>query len=496
MMRRRTLLAYLLALPAEARAVAPAAFRPEDFGARGDGRTDDTLAFQALGRAISERRGGTIMLAAGATYRVGRQARGTVAAGPAYLFQPMLRITGCTGVTIIGRGATLKLNDGLHYGSFDPGTGRRFDPPPGKFTDRRYAAAIGALIEIRSSRGVRLADLVLDGNVDQLAIGGRWEIDIQLAADGLQLIDVAEVEIANLVARNNGRDGVYLRGLGRAEHSPTDAIRCQRLRCDRNGRQGMSIVGGAGLSFTDCSFANTGQGPIDSAPGAGVDIEPNGRDWATGIRFAGCTFINNSGVGLVAAQGASRDITARQCTFWQGFPRALPVTRGSGDAFWLTKPGVQIGQCHVHGTVTNVVASAEISGCSFDDARHPIYGHAAQRRPYLIANASGTFTDCSFAILGAGKQGLVYATKPVTFRRCAMRHGGSGLTANMAVAFLGAAATLEDVTFAEAFPASSPTHYIYDGGAALKRRVIVTGPKIHWGSRTGPTGNIAALPRR
>lgn len=466
---------------------------PEDFGARGDGASDDTPAFQALGKAVSDRGGGTIMLRPGAIYRIGRQAPGGNGSA-AYLVQPMLQIVGADGVAIIGNGATLRLNDGLHYGSFDPATGRRFDPPPGKFTDPRHGAAIGGLIEIRSSRNIRIDRLTLDGNVDRLVVGGRWNVDIQLHADGLRLIDVSEVAVTDLVTRNNGLDGVYLRGRG--HKSPQDApddIRFRNVRCERNGRQGMSIVGGAALAFEDCTFADTGQGPIKSAPGAGVDIEPNGTDWASAIRFDRCSFTNNVGVGLLAAAGASRDITVRGCTFWQGFAPRAGTSRGGGDAFWLAKQGVKISDCRVHGTVTHLATDAEIARTSFDDAVHPVHGRSAQTRPYLLANACGTFTDCRLTISGDNNQGLVYATLPVTFRRCTMHYAGV-LSSNKAAAFMGAAVTLADVTFSEAMPhPSAAGHYIFAGHPTLLGRVIVTGPHIRWGGKTGPIGNVAAL---
>lgn len=469
---------------------------PEDFGARGDGASDDTPAFQALGKAVSDRGGGTIVLRRGAIYRIGRQTAGANGSA-AYLVQPNLQIVGADGVAIIGNGATLKLNDGLHYGSFDPATGQRFDPPKGKFTDLRYGAAIGGLIEIRSSRDIRITGLTLDGNVDRLVVGGRWETDIQLHADGLRLIDVSEVTVADLVTRNNGLDGVYLRGRGHksAQDAP-DNIRLRNVRCARNGRQGMSIVGGAALSFEDCTFADTGQGPIKSAPGAGVDIEPNGTDWASAISFDRCSFTNNVGVGLLAAAGASQDIAVRGCTFWQGFAPRAGVDRGSNDAFWLDKQGVKISDCRVHGTVTHLAPGSEVSGTSFDDAVHPVHGRSAQTRPYLLANVCGTFTDCRLAISGDNNQGLVYATRSVTFRRCTMLYAGV-LSSNKAAAFLGSAATLQDVTFSEAMPHPSPAgHYIFAGHPTLLGRVIVTGPHIRWGGKTGPIGNVAALPAK
>ena len=487
MIPRRTVLAALALLPTAVRAQA-AALRPEDFGAKGDGRTDDTLAFQAAGRLLSERGGGTLVLRRGATYRVGRQARGDGKTA-AYLAQPMLRITHVDGLVIQGNGATLRLNDGLHYGSFDPATGRRFDPPRGKFTDPRYAATVGALIELRDARDVRISDVVLDGNMRGLIVGGRWNVDIQLHADGLQLIDVSGVVIERVHARDNGLDGIYLRGRARTAGAAPDAIALREVRCTGNGRQGVSVVGGAGIRFTACTFADTGQGKVSSAPGAGVDIEPNGRDMAADLAFDRCTFVNNRGVGLLAAEGASHAIAARDCTFWQGFDPRAGATHGSGDAFWLTKPGVRIERCRVHGTVTNLHPTAQVRASAFDDAVHPRLGRSGRRRPYLVASAAGTFSDCTVTV-GGPARGMVYATTGLTLRRCVLRYAGSGLSPRRPVAFFGAGVTLENVTFAEA-PTVQGALFIHAGRPVLKGRVTVTGPHVRWGGPTGRTGNVA-----
>jgi len=495
---RRAVLAGGIALPMGrvAAQAAGSALRPEDFGARGNGMSDDTAAFQALARRVVERGGGTVSLRPGATYRLGRQVRGQQAADPVYMAETMFSVTGVSGLFIDGNGATLKLNDGLHYGSFDPATGQRFDPPPGKFTNPRYAAEVGSLITVSRSSGVRIRDLVLDGNAGRLVVGGKWNVDIQLHADGLRLLDVADVQVENLVSRNHGLDGVYLRGRTRgAAANGVDSIRFRALRCTGNGRQGMSIVGGSGISIVDSLFADTAQGAIASAPSAGVDIEPNGRDWASALLFQNCEFRNNRGVGLLAAEGASRGITVRGCTFWQGFA-AGARSKGSGDAFWLVKPGVTIDACKVHGNVTNLTPDAVVRRSSFDDDALPGYGQSAQRRRYLLAGVAGTFEDCSFAVTAPGPHALAYVTKPATFRRCRMHHAGQALPGTLAAAFFGKAVTLEDVRFTEALrQPGRGGNYIAGNGATLRGRVIVSGPHIRWGGPKGPIGDVAAAKR-
>jgi len=478
------------------RAGSPAAagtvLRPEDFGARGDGRTDDTAAFQALGRAVSEQRGGTISMQQGATYRVGRQIAALGAGAAAYHDQPMLLISGADGVIIQGNGATLKLNDGLYFGSFDPGTGHRFDPPgKARFTIRSYARVVGKLLEIVDSVNVRIVDLTLDGNMDRLVVGGRWgDVEIQLPATGLQLTRVSRVTVENVTCRNNGLDGIYVSGRNTGQAGgPSDDIVFRHVRSDCNGRQGMSVVGGKGLRFESCTFANTGQGKLSSRPNAGVDIEPNGRNWATDLAFVNCTFLNNRQVGLLADAGNSHTIRVTGCTFWQGFAAGRGTTIGSGDAFWITKDETVIERCQVHGNVTNLAPSVEVRSCSFDDDVHPLYGRSAQRRPYLMAQAAGQFTDCRFEVTGGGGRALIIAKAPLTLQHCRLVFGGTGLPARRAVAFFAPTTTLNDVTISLARSAARERHYVYGGGARLLGQVSL-GSGLHWNSTTGPVGII------
>lgn len=56
-------------------AAAGPAVTPEQFGAAGDGRTNDTLAFAAMSAFVNRNGGGEIVLRP-TTYLVGRQTRG------------------------------------------------------------------------------------------------------------------------------------------------------------------------------------------------------------------------------------------------------------------------------------------------------------------------------------------------------------------------------------------------------------------------------------
>src|SRR5688572_10780222 len=100
------------------------AVRPEDFGAKGDGVSNDTDAFAAMSAHINRSGGGTIELRK-TTYLVGRQ---TPVTGPRpWSFEPaeIMQIRDLIDALVIrGNGARLKCAPGLRFGTFDRATGK------------------------------------------------------------------------------------------------------------------------------------------------------------------------------------------------------------------------------------------------------------------------------------------------------------------------------------------------------------------------------------
>ena len=170
---RRKFLSGALAAGVVARASflhAQEAFTPESFGARGDGRTNDTDAFAALSNAINARGGGMVVLRP-TTYIVGHGDRRRCATGRrkgAFAFPPstILNFANCTGPVVIrGNGARLRAASGLRFGSFDPQTGRAVDHPLPLLDRGLRASPYVAMINVQDCAGsIDISDLELDGN--------------------------------------------------------------------------------------------------------------------------------------------------------------------------------------------------------------------------------------------------------------------------------------------------------------------------------------------
>ena len=138
------------ALSSRARAQAGDVLRPEDFGARGDGASNDTRAFAALSAEVNRRGGGTILLGAGRTYMIGEQLRG---GGPyGWNPAPVLELRNLVRpLRILGSGARLRCQPGLRYGTFDTGRGAPVHHPMPNYRQDDIATPYRAMILIEEA---------------------------------------------------------------------------------------------------------------------------------------------------------------------------------------------------------------------------------------------------------------------------------------------------------------------------------------------------------
>ena len=332
-------------------AVAPSGvLTPEMFGARADGVTNDTHALARLAAAVNRAGGGTVSFAAGKTYLVGMQSLADE--GGRFSFEPheILTFSGCTAPLIIrGNGARLKCAPGLRYGTFDR-SGRRTDHPMPYTGHGERATPYRHMIRIEDCVGpVEVSDLELDGSVGSLMIGGRYgDKGWQIAASGLALRNNRGSEmIRNVHSHHHGQDGILIDGL--SESIPGVTRRLVAVRSEYNGRQGCSIVGGRGYQFHDCSFNHTGKAGLYSPPGAGVDIEAEGKKTNRDFRFVNCQFANNRGVGMVADSGDSEGALFQRCKF--------VATTSWG--VWPRKPRFRFHDCSFVGPIAQCFRDAD-----------------------------------------------------------------------------------------------------------------------------------------
>ena len=86
----------------------------------------------------------------------------------------------------------------------------------------------------------------------------------------LNLHSCTNITVTGLTLAESGGDGIYL-GVDRSG-GPNRDIVIRHVVCDRNYRQGISVISAENLLIEDCVLKNT----AGTAPEAGIDFEPNG----------------------------------------------------------------------------------------------------------------------------------------------------------------------------------------------------------------------------
>lgn len=349
------------ALAGNARAASPATtVTPEMFGARGDGRTNDTDAFSAMSAYLNALGGGTISLRR-ATYVVGKQRRLPTRNGIALAPVDIVHLVNCRGPIVIqGNGAVLRCVGGLRYGRFDPQSGRVLADAV-KFDLTGNATPYTGMIHIEKCSGpIIIADLELDGNVQGLEVGGRSNRAGWLAGGtGIRLVENTGPErLSNIHSHHHAQDGLILTAAG----NRAGLTEVSDFTAEYNGRQGCSITGGHNYVLQRCRFRHTGRTPIGSSPGAGVDIEAESSP-IRNVTFSDCEFSDNHGFGLVSGTGDSADIVAENCRF----------VGTTNLAAWPESPGMRFANCLFVGSLNHLFGDADPSraaqflDCTFTD---------------------------------------------------------------------------------------------------------------------------------
>ena len=419
-------LALVLLWPRAAGAdAASRTFDVRDYGASpAASAPNNTRAFRLASAALSQAGGGTLIIPPG-RYRVGdqlialRRGRGYAAQG-----QPIIRIEKCTlPVAINGTGAVLVAADGLRFGAFDPVSGTAHTAPL-PFYDADFRADAYRMIDVRDCRGpVTIRGIELDGNSDHYILGGPWgDTGWQVEAIGIMLTaNTGGVVVEDVRTHDHGLDGIMVAHAGLTASSPRYPVTLRNVTCDRNGRQGLSWVGGTGLTAIGCRFTRTGKGRFQSAPGAGVDVEAEESVCRNG-RFVGCTFADNTGVGFLASTGDVADIRVERC-------RVIGTTSWSA---WSYKPRIRFDDCVFVGSIVNAFPSkdptqaTQFRRCRFTD--DPKLSPTGKAYHQFLADLGGgstnvLFDDCDFNAT-APDRALPWTPSDTRYNNCRFRQAG------------------------------------------------------------------------
>lgn len=135
-------------------------------------------------------------------------------------------------------------------------------------------------------------------NISILGNGGKLSMNKSEYTTGewrhvISIRGSRNIVISDLLLRDSGGDGI---AIGRSNETLySKDIYLNNIRCINNKRQGISIMSAENVWVTNSCFAYTG----GTAPGAGVDLEPNiAEERMVNINFKNCEFKNNYYAGI------------------------------------------------------------------------------------------------------------------------------------------------------------------------------------------------------
>lgn len=330
----------------------------KDFGAKGDGITDDYEALLKASQYLNKIGTGILLFPKGKYYIAQFQSRTNT-------FSNII-FKNCNGLKIIGDSAQIIVN-----GDFD----RSSDYKKGQFSYSYSNEIIPFFFD--ACKNVFISGFNISGGVanmrkdDNVSEGGGHLLVLQSCKN---------VTIKNMVFQGAQSDGIYIGG----GSTPDSNVSMDNCVTTNNGRQGMSITFLTGGFFKNCQFLNTGitKGKYGFfKPAAGVDIEPNQSLPKTGdIVFESCLFKNNLGGQFFCTSPLSTsDITIDSCQFIAGqslekFQVILDGRRvdvnncimnlGNGNIYiatWNKGPGtnVQLNDCKIYSSASGIVSLKE-----------------------------------------------------------------------------------------------------------------------------------------
>ncbi len=417
-----------------------AIFNVKDYGAYGDNVHNDTQAFIAASAALTAANGGTLLIPAG-TYLVGEQTYvGPNSLDYCYFGKDIITITDCQNPVLIdGSAAVLRLAGDMKFGSFHPVTGESYIPPSTPFTNYQYRATVGRMIVlVNNHASVTVRNLELDGNSTSVKLGGKWgDTGYQLTGYGIYAYGNRELLLSNIHTHHHCLDGVYIGQVAAqaTATSPRTSATLINVRAEYNARQGLSWVGGNGLTAIGCKFNHTGKGKFGSSPQAGVDIEASAGAFNRNGLFLNCEMINNGGPNMGADSGDSADISFMNCTFL--------ATTNTGYAALPFKKRMHFSDCTFSGVVVKCYGDPSLpvnknsegnatrfSRCRFTDTltyQGQVY---APNNTYLLDLGAGSqgvkFNDC---VVETTKTRIGYTNGYTTAINCQFYQSGSDQSA-------------------------------------------------------------------
>ena len=413
-----------LAINGWVRQVSPSYLNVMNFGAKGDGITNDYPAFKAVSDYVknTDLKGYTIHLPTpDDCYLVGGQ---TFEAGKGFTTNAILDISFATLqdklILLQSDNAKIKQMSGQYFGAFNKNTKEKLNTTTPIYMgwgdnyntvkDVATTADLKFILHFENIKSLIINGKIdLDGNRDGMNIGGVWgDTGWQLFAYGIRIAWVKQFDIANINSHHHCCDGIYIAGWNDAANpdKPLADVKgvARNLNSQYNSRQGMSLTGGQNISFYDCTFDNTAlpEFTVRSMPMSCVDIEAEINP-IRNIAFYNSYFGRASSVSMVADAGNEKDVKFYNCKFINDI----------GSTVWANQPEFKFYDCYINGFIEKNYATEIDSertiyqNCTFTD--DPVINPNFSGKEYLFIAASSSNPKLINCTMSLYKSGSIYS---------------------------------------------------------------------------------------
>lgn len=212
----------------------------ENYGAKGDGMTDDTLNIQKAIDYVNSVGGGTVSIPAGD-----------------FIINPDVSINMKSGVQLSLSGDTVLKSS----------ASGRVNSEVINIVDVNDVSVTGGKI---------IGDRYIHKGTE-----GEWGV-------GINIVGSSKISVTGIHISNCWGDGIYI-----GDRLASD-IKIDNVISDNNRRQGLSITDARNVTITNSEFTNTN----GTLPQAGIDIEPNPGQSVENVKIDNVKLIGNKGSGV------------------------------------------------------------------------------------------------------------------------------------------------------------------------------------------------------
>lgn len=219
-------------------------------------------------------------------------------------------------ITLDMSGWTLKINNGMKHGSFDPVTGAVYNPASLPFYNYDYQAGHGFIFKAYKAPNLKLIGGKIDGNIPGASWGGKFGDDgYQVPSYNVWINECAGIDVNRLASDSSPVDCIYINnGIDTGAISPLSSFISSRFNgviATNAGRNCWSYTGGHDDVFNDCIGTNAGSTASGisthfSSPQAAIDIESEAGSIAR-LTFNNCKF-TYGGLAGMQTYGPDKDI--------------------------------------------------------------------------------------------------------------------------------------------------------------------------------------------